>query len=1345
MALFPMRFGRSARGPQRARRNRPATRHNRFQSLGLDALEPRLVLAITLPIQDMSGLATAGYDVWVTGHGIPGWQPSGAPPLYLMSLDRDGSFAQTATAIASAESSGTMATITTQAPHGLTSGESVFIAGTSGGPNQPSYDGSYVITVPQGSPTTFTYTLGSSGLGKISDKGTVYTSTLLKSRTVTSVTTLNVTGSPDSGPPFATAEATTSAPHGLTAGQTIQISNVQGPAGPYADIYNGVFTVGQVSSATKFQYSYYFGTRPVPPGVGPSTANGTVTSAGIEPVKVSSLSNQSLTLDDSMTNISSRLFFFVAAMDSPPGSIPLNGIAPSDPAPPPFGPSSTRPTSVFDIMEFAYLPTGVTSTSTVATYITTAPHGLSAGDEVIITGVAAATGQLISEYNKTFTVNSVSDPMTFTVTGSFTGNQQGGGGTVTGTQVAGGTVDVSPSFSTFDVSAVDGFAIPMTLTASQVKAGSVSSVGINTGSGFTRQAIGASYSTFMANDPLGHVDKTNPASRDFSKLFYDGAVTGAAISGVGASWKSNTATFTWTAPLAQPLVAGETVTISGFTGSAVGFNGTFTVSGTTPPTTTSFTVTNTDASLTSGAGGTVTPEVFQSPFLPAGQFNAITAPKDWLGNQATSKSPPGSVANEDPLRTFWDDTIHNFFASGNTLNIYLGKDPTAPIYSGSSDGTQYTLTNKKSDGTIVNTFTFPKPTPDATTGQTQSLANALYVWSQPNPGSGDQGLLQDQIWMALCRGVALDGVNPAAINVQTATSTGWVPPVPGVQNPLGIATITTHTPHGLPINSTPNVVISGVSQTVYNGVRAVTVTGTNTFTFTYQPNAGNPYGTIMQAVVGEYDSQKNTTPVTVTMSPGGTVPLQDDVVYLTTISVLGYNGEQVVTAASGNTFTYSLPGNQSTLGTGNGGVVWGGLYAAGTGGTVDAGGSSTAWNDTTNWYTQHASTAFQDFQSVYCPYSKFLHYSTLAGTVDTTGTTSIFLHNAAYGFGEDENPIGNPYTGALVPSKLDGTVYDDSTVTIRLAPWGLTASRPAIDLNGDGIQDVVWLNETAGTYVGWVYDANGQPTEPVRVLIGTPWKLAAAGYFDDDNITDFVWRYTGSGANDGANVLWNMNADGTVKSNVGFGGTPTTSLQTSGDYNGDGITDLVWKMPSSDHLVWIMNAGGTVAATTAFATQSGAWQLARTGADYDADGDGNTDLVWFSGATHVVYLMDGAAAPTAATLPAGPAGSSLAATGDFNSDGISDLVWAAIGSSTVEQQLMGFTAGAPVVQSQNSVAGDSGTVVEDSAAFWGNNLVWRSATTGVDSVWTMLGSEPQKKKAYGGSLDWRLIRRPGQA
>ncbi|NCA10394.1 VCBS repeat-containing protein [bacterium] len=1128
--------------------------------IAIESLEPRLALAITLPIQDASGLASAGYDVWVTGHGIPGWQPAGAAPLYLMSLGSDGSFAQTATAIHSAMSSGRVATVTTQAPHGLQINDTVFIAGTS----VPGYEGSYqVVTVPTA--TTFTYTTAASGLAAAGAQGTVYTSALLASTAIQ--TAESASFNPPTPPAIdgtGLATITTTAAHGLSVGQTVEISGVS-VNGSVSNGYNGVFSVAQTPSATTFQVTY---TAPA------ALANGTggmLRSVALEPVKLSQLPSAGITLDAGLTNISAKLLFFVTPATSVPNGLPFNGngVTPTDPPTPPYGPSLLAPTSIFDIVEFAYLPWGATETGSVATITTTQPHGFSVNESVTITGVVDPQGNLLTGYNQTVTVASVPTPQSFTFTATA-GLADGGAGNVNGVPISGG-------FSTFDLSAVDGLAIPMTLTASQVKPANVHSVGIRPDSGFTRQAIGEAFSQFMTNDPLGHVppgpvDPNSPA-RDFSKLLYQSDVTGPAIAGVNATWSNNTATFAWATALSQPLVVGQTVVIEGFTGDAAGFNGTFTVSApsTSPlipaPTTTSFAVTNTNFTAGSpvGNGGTVTPLLFQTPPLPDGQFASITAPKDWLGNQPVyTGDPAGSAANVDPLATFWDTTIDNFFQNGNNLSIYLGKErPPNAVYSGSSDGTRYTLSNG------LNTYHFPKPTPS--TGQSQSLANALYVWSQVNAPSGDEGLLQDQIWQALCRGVALDGVSTSAIT----------------------------------------------------------------------------------------------------------------------------NAE-----------------------------------------------TTTAWNDTTNWYTQHSSTAFPNFQSVYCPYSKFLHYSTLGGTVDTTGTTSIYLHNAAYGFGEDENPIGNPYTGPLVPSKLDGTVYDDSSVTIRLAPWTATATRPAIDLNGDGIQDVVWHNETAGTYVGFVYDGNGQPTQPPRVLIGAPWTLAAAGYFDADNVTDFVWRYDGTGPSAGANVLWNMNADGTVKSNVGFGGSPTTFLQTSGDYNGDGVTDLVWKMPSTDHLVWIMNAGGTVAATTAFATQSGGWQLAPTGADYDANGDGRSDLIWFNGSTHVVYLMNGAATPAVATLPPGPAEPNLAATGDFNGDGIGDLVWAAPGSSTVVQQLMGFTT-VPVVQSQSPVVGDAGTEVEDSAVFWGREIVWRNIESGLDSVWTMSGSAATAKKSYGGSLAWRLIRRPG--
>jgi hypothetical protein len=1128
MALVAWRSGRARVQPV-GRRRRPAGRRGGgARGLTGEQLEPRLALTITLPIQDASGLAAAGYDVWVTGHGIPGWQAAGAPPLYLMSLGSDGSFAQTATAIQQVTSSGTTATVTTQAPHGLAINDAVFIAGAS----VSGYDGSHqVVTVP--TTTTFTFTTAASGLAEAGAQGTVYTSALIALKNIHSATSASFDASNKTG----LATLTTVTAHGLSAGQTVEISGVS------VNGYNGVFSVAQTPSATTFQVTY------TAPAALANGSGGTLESVALEPVKLSQLPSAGITLDAGLTNISAKLLFFVTPATSVPNGLPFNGngVTPTDPPTPPYGPALLAPTSIFDIVEFAYLPWGATETGSVATITTTEPHGLSVGATVTISGVVDSQASLIPGYNQTVTVASVPTPQSFTFTAAA-GLADGGAGNVNGVPISGG-------FSTFDLSAVDGLAIPMTLTASHVKPENVDSVGIRPESSFTRRAIGEAFTAFMANDPLGHVDPGNTASRNFSKLLYQSQVTGPAIAGVSASWSVNVATFTYSS--SAPILQFQWVEISGYTGDAAGFNGTYQVQAATS---TSFTVTNTDSSLSSGSGGTATPLLFQTPPLPDGQFASITAPKDWLGNQQPNATqvPPG-LASQDPLATFWDETITNFFQSGNHLSIYLGKEnPPNAIYSGSSDGTQYTLSNG------LNTYHFPKPTGG-------SLANALYVWSQANAPGGDEGLLQDQIWQALCRGVALDGV------------------------------------------------------------RASPITNAET---------------------------------------------------------------------------------------------------------------TTAWNDHTKWYTQHASTAFPSFQSVYCPYSKFLHYSTLQGTVDTTGTTSIFLHNAAYGFGEDENPIGNPYTGPLVPSKLDGTVFDGSSVTIRLAPWTATVTRPAVDLDGDGIQDVIWHNVTDGTYAFWTYDAAGAVSGE-RTLAGDGWVLDAVGYFDGDDVTDLVWRYTGGGAAEGAVVLWNMNPDGTTKSEVGLGGGANIVVETTGDFNGDGITDLVWKMPNSDHIVWIMNPGGSVAASTSFSTQGGAWQLAPTGADYDANGDGRSDLIWFNGPTHVVYLMNGAAAPVAVTLPPGPAEPNLVATGDFNDDGIGDLVWAADGSSTVVQQLMGFTT-VPVVKSQSPVDGDAGTAVEDSAVFWGKALVWRNLGSGLDSVWTMSGFTATTKTTYGGSLDWRLLRRPGQ-
>lgn len=163
-----------------------------------------------------------------------------------------------------------------------------------------------------------------------------------------------------------------------------------------------------------------------------------------------------------------------------------------------------------------------------------------------------------------------------------------------------------------------------------------------------------------------------------------------------------------------------------------------------------------------------------APLPPAvgGQYFAITDPGDML----EAKNMLG-IADADPLSTFWDSTLTDFFEVGNYLSINLSADTShTNIYSGQSSlqtnpntNTQspaFTLTN----ATTNTSYTFYQPP----TG----YQSAQYVFQQafnaltPAGAGGDAGLLQDSIWEALCRGVAQKGISKSAITSGEST-TKW--------------------------------------------------------------------------------------------------------------------------------------------------------------------------------------------------------------------------------------------------------------------------------------------------------------------------------------------------------------------------------------------------------------------------------------------------------------------------------------------------------------------------------------------------------------------------------------------
>ena len=788
---------------------------------------------ITVDIVDDTQIQSG--TLYVTGHGIPG-STHGGQPNALNVLGPQGRFVPAAVAISAASCSGTTATITTAvAIPPMTS--VLFVSGVS----VAGYNGVFGITAVNG--TSVSYTVPAA-LPPAAG-GVAYLPILISPRKIQAASGSN-----------GTVTVTLQRPANLPLNSPIFLSGLGGSGAGW----NGVQAVAQNPStnpalgADQFQVA-------IPGASGSATLsnNAGVDIVSLVPVAVAALpqdgatSRPCIVLDQNIATYSAQLVLMVTPSGESPFPI---GVAPgtaslANLADPPFAPGQQAGNSIADIVEFYYAGSG--------------------------------------------------------------------GG------------------STFDVSQVDGFALPLPLKCPTASPGPTQ-VGVNAAlPGVNRYAIGQAFTSFLQNEP--------PAVRtvgQFGRLLYAGAVdtnrlpiapasqTGTPLTGVALTTAGALVTATATGP--HGLVPGQAIAVAGagtpYDGSQVVLNtgltdsslsaqqftydnnigpgnpasgsvtptnsgviatgaGTLVVevtSGTAPsqgatvqlsgvprgsfssdinttyrvqtipqaaglPATAVSLATITGQSFTAGnssGGGILSTLVFIAPpGLHAATFYAIAAPKDWLANQAVA------TANADPMVSWWDTTIDAFFKANNYLQVAIG---TATSFTGVCDGTQYVFYPGLSTSG-ASAFSIAKPAPSG--GQSQSLANATWVWAQAGIPANQQGTVWDQIVQAFCRGVAMAGV----------------------------------------LTSPP------------------TTTGQ----------------------------------------------------------------------------------------------------------------SNTAWTNTATWYATG---------TTYCPFSKFLHYSTLQGTT-TPATSSIYTSQLAYGFSEDETPLGT--NGAAiatgVPSKMDGTVPDGATLTLTVGPF----------------------------------------------------------------------------------------------------------------------------------------------------------------------------------------------------------------------------------------------------------------------------------------------------------------------
>jgi len=138
------------------------------------------------------------------------------------------------------------------------------------------------------------------------------------------------------------------------------------------------------------------------------------------------------------------------------------------------------------------------------------------------------------------------------------------------------------------------------------------------------------------------------------------------------------------------------------------------------------------------------------------------------------------------------------------------------------------------------------------------------------------------------------------------------------------------------------------------------------------------------------------------------------------------------------------------------------------------------------------------------------------------------------------------------------------------------------DFNGDGKSDILWHQSTGGQVVVWLMNGATRQDGAVVDTLASEWQIVATGDFDGDGKSDILWRDGNlwQQAGGGNVVMWLM--DGTtrrVSVAVNTVADLSWAVEGTGDYNGDGRSDILWRHRfAGNNQVWLMN-GGSVSST----------------------------------------------------------------------------------------------------------------------------------------------------------------------